>query len=173
MNVVRRKNIRLSRELYCQPGRIFSVTICTAQRRKLFDDPRLSEVVIKTLQTGPVKKGMTLYAYCLMPDHLHLLLGVRDGDLVRLIGSWKSYAANLLREHGVAGPCWQRSFYDHALRAEEEIRVTAEYIVMNPVRLGLVPRWEEYPYAWHRWVRREGRHRGLPYGKNTVWCSSS
>ncbi|OGP73951.1 MAG: hypothetical protein A2W09_05935 [Deltaproteobacteria bacterium RBG_16_50_11] len=92
------------------------------------------------------------YAYCLMPDHLHLLLSPKESNLVDLINQWKSFSANLLRENGVEGPCWQRAFYDHALRKEEDIRGVAEYIVNNPVRSGIVTNWVDYPFSWHRWM---------------------
>jgi hypothetical protein len=41
----------------------------------------------------------------------------------------------------------QRSFYDHLIRKEEDLRQIAEYILNNPVRKGLVQRCEDYPYC--------------------------
>jgi REP element-mobilizing transposase RayT len=87
-----------------------------------------------------------------MPDHLHLQISPKNGNLIDLINGWKSYTANLLGKLGLDGPCWQRSFYDHALRKEENIQTVAEYIVNNPVRAGLVKNWKEYPFSWHKWM---------------------
>jgi putative transposase len=87
-----------------------------------------------------------------MPDHLHLQVAPLQGNLVDLISGWKSFTGNLLRSEGLEGACWQRGFYDHALRKEEDFRTAAEYIVNNPVRAGIVARWREYPYSWHRWM---------------------
>ncbi len=87
-----------------------------------------------------------------MPDHLHLLIEIKNDDLVKLIGNWKRFTSNILRKQGINGQVWQRGFFDHALRKEEDLRIAAEYILMNPVRSGLVERSEDYPYAWHRWV---------------------
>lgn len=75
-----------------------------------------------------------------------------EANLVDLVSRWKSFTASLLRRDGLIGPCWQRGFYDHALRKEEDIRTSAEYIVNNPVRAGLVENWVDYPFAWHRWI---------------------
>jgi REP element-mobilizing transposase RayT len=75
-----------------------------------------------------------------------------EANLVDLVSRWKSFTANLLRRDGLVGPCWQRRFYDHALRKEEDIRATAEYIVNNPVRAGFVENWVDYPFSWHRWI---------------------
>lgn len=43
-------------------------------------------------------------------------------------------------------PLWQRSFYDHVLRGEEDMEEVAEYIWNNPVRAGLAEEREEYPF---------------------------
>ena len=152
MVVKRRKNIRLAKEIYSNPNQIFSIIICVKDRRPIFENTDWAEKTIVTLKTGPFGKGVKCYSYCLMPDHLHLQLSPRNGNLIDLINGWKSYTANLLRKIGLEGSCWQRSFYDHALRKDEDIQMVAEYIVNNPVRVGLVKKWEEYPYSWHKWM---------------------
>jgi REP element-mobilizing transposase RayT len=87
-----------------------------------------------------------------MPDHLHLLVSPKETNLIDFIRRWKSYAANRLNKSGYKEPCWQRSFYDHALRKDEDIRTIAEYIVHNPVRKQIIKHWREYPYSWHKWM---------------------
>lgn len=44
------------------------------------------------------------------------------------------------------GPFWQRSFYDHALRREEDRLQLARYVVANPLRAGIVERLGDYPH---------------------------
>ncbi len=148
----RRKNIRLSKEIYSNPNQIFSITICVKNRRPIFKTSAWAEKILDTIKTGPFGKGVNCYSYCLMPDHLHLQISPKNGNLIDLINGWKSYTANLLGKLGLEGPCWQRSFYDHALRKEENIQTVAEYIVNNPVRAGLVKNWKEYPFSWHKWM---------------------
>jgi putative transposase len=149
---MRRKNIRLARGSYEISSQIFSVTICTWDRRSLFRNEPWAKLVLTTLETGPFGKQTELYAFCLMSDHVHIQLSPMEANLVDLVSRWKSFTANLLRRDGLIGPCWQRGFYDHALRKEEDIRTSAEYIVNNPVRAGLVENWVDYPFAWHRWI---------------------
>jgi putative transposase len=74
------------------------------------------------------------------------------GNLIDTVNRWKSYTANLLIKKGMAGACWQRGFYDHVLRKEEDTRAVAEYIINNPVRAGLVKTWRDYPFSWHHWI---------------------
>jgi len=47
---------------------------------------------------------------------------------------------------------WQAGYHDHALRKEEDIRDVARYIVMNPVRAGLVRSVREYPLWDAKWL---------------------
>ena len=147
-----RKTIRLPRENYAIPSQIFSLTICTWNRRPLFENGSWAQSIISTLDTGPFGKCTERYAFCLMPDHLHLQIAPIQGNLIDHIGKWKSFTGSLLRKEGLQGSCWQRGFYDHALRKEEDLRTVAEYIVHNPVRAGIVSDWGEYPYSWHRWM---------------------
>jgi len=108
-------------------------------------------MILDSLETGPFGKHTERYAFCLMEDHLHLLLAPRKANLIDLINGWKSFTANLLLKNGLTGTCWQRGFYDHALRKEEEVQDVAEYIVFNPVRAGVANDWTDYPFSWHRW----------------------
>ena len=137
-DVKRRKKIRLPRQTYSKPNLIFSVTICTKDRRPVFLNEEWANKTIEALKSGPFGKYTQCYAYCLMPDHLHLQISPRDGNLIDLISGWKSYTANFLRKSGLKGSCWQRGFYDHVLRKDEDVRTIAEYIINNPVRSKVV-----------------------------------
>jgi len=86
-----------------------------------------------------------IYAYCLMPDHVHLLIGVPEGfSLSELVRHWKSRCYLVRRRSGRREAFWQRGYYDHAVRADEDLRRAAEYILENPVRAGMVGRPEDY-----------------------------
>ena len=152
MTIQRRKNIRLDKEIYSNPNQIFSITICTKDQQPFFSNKLYAQAIIKTFQTKPFHQNANLYAYCLMPDHLHLLISPKDENLIDFIRRWKSYVVSILNKSDFTGPCWQRSFYDHALRNDEDIKAAAKYIVNNPVRKQLAKHWKEYPYSWHKWM---------------------
>jgi REP element-mobilizing transposase RayT len=105
-----RKHIRLSKEVYSNQNQIFSITICTNGRKSLFRNGKWAAAIIDTLKTGPFGKNVRCFAYCLMPDHLHLQVSPIHGNLIDQINRWKSYTTNLLQKSGLDGPCWQRSF---------------------------------------------------------------
>jgi putative transposase len=87
-------------------------------------------------------------AYCLMPDHVHLLIDGRTerSDLRRFIkrakqSSGQRYAAT------ARGPLWQDSYYDHVVRREDDLIRIVRYIIENPVRAGLVKSPLDYPFV--------------------------
>lgn len=144
----RRKRIRLNRSLYRRPGQIYSITTCAADRESVFRDFGLAGECIQALEEVSGHYGIKVYAYCLMPDHVHLLVeSSTGGDLARFVAAWKSRCYSICRTRGRKRPMWQRSFHDHALRADEEVRSVAEYIFGNPVRAGLVEDFREYPLS--------------------------
>lgn len=79
----------------------------------------------------------------LMPDHLHALMSFAPAPgLKATITAWKHYA---YREQKIA---WQRDFFEHRIRNDENLAEKAHYIRMNPVRAGLVDRHAAWPYVW-------------------------
>lgn len=85
--------------------------------------------------------------YVVMPDHLHWLFILGETSLGRLMGRVKGRVA-----HALVCPVWQERYYDHAVRAEEDLRMLARYIVSNPLRAGLVTQIGDYPLWWARWL---------------------
>ena len=145
----KRERIRLQRELYSDNSRAFSITICTARKRPVFSNHELADSVWKHI-VRYFEENTTLHAACLMPDHVHLLVSPVEKNLIDLIGSWKSYTARLMREKGIEMPLWQRSFYDHAVRTNEDLNAAARYILGNPVRKGLCSDYRDYPFCYPR-----------------------
>lgn len=87
-----------------------------------------------------------LLAWCIMPNHVHVLIEMCDGwPLDDILHTWKSYTAHeanrMLRR---TGPFWFREYFDRFIRNEEHYRNTVEYIINNPVKTGLAGR----PEAW-------------------------
>lgn len=88
-----------------------------------------------------------LFAYCLMPDHLHLLASPHGGhNLSAILGQYERFVTRAAWTYGVVGSLWQRSFHDHILRKQEAATDVIAYIVSNPVRMGLVQQWEDWPF---------------------------
>lgn len=88
-----------------------------------------------------------------MPDHLHWLFELQARDLSAVVASVKRFSARNVNDLlGISGALWQPGFHDHALRREEELRNVARYVVMNPVRAGLVRSVRDYPLWDAAWL---------------------
>ena len=84
-----------------------------------------------------------IHLLVLMPDHLHLLAAFpREKEMRQVVFKWKEYVAKKL------GLRWQRDFFDHRLRDDENYIEKAHYVRMNPVRKGLCNTIEEWAYTW-------------------------
>jgi len=133
---------------YATADHAYFVTICTAERASSFTDPRLATMVVDALLWRR-QHGIGLHAYCVMPDHLHLLLtlGSSGLSLSALLRAFKSYTTRLSWGLGYQGQLWQARFHDHILRQAEDGRAIGVYILANPVRAGLVDDPEAYPWS--------------------------
>ena len=143
-----RKRIRLAPQSYAQPGTISSVTVAVRHRRPVFASPTLAQAAVDVLRTHAGKTGVSVHGYCVMPDHVHLVIEPSPGcDITTFIGQFKNLAQRAAWKHGVAGAFWQQSFWDHFLRAAEQVERVLEYVLSNPVRRGLVEQWRDYPFS--------------------------
>ena len=144
--MTRRVSIRLPSEAYSETGRVFSATLGTSPRSPVFADLEFGAECVELLRGLSLSRGNAIYAYCLMPDHVHLLLGVSErSPLASFLQAWKSLCYRARRARGCASPFWQRGFWDHAMRNDEDLRAAALYILANPVRKGLAAESAAYP----------------------------
>ena len=137
---------------------VYHVTT-THGRQRVFEDFGAARAVIRSLNAPQLLRETALIAWVLMPDHLHILLQLGERDVLSAyVDRFKSASARSAnRCIGRSGPIWQRAFHDHQLRNDEDVRVVARYVVMNPLRAGLVKRLAEYPHWDAVWVAETGR----------------
>jgi REP element-mobilizing transposase RayT len=97
-------------------------------------------------------------AYVVMPDHIHWMFQLTaQGELSEIVARTKGRSAHRINQtNGGHGRIWQSGYYDHAIRKEEDIENLANYLIHNPVRAGLVPEPDRYPYWWSTWHARVG-----------------
>jgi putative transposase len=136
------------------PGHYYHLTTTTLSRRRVFDDFHVARGAIRALHGVDALGSSELLAWVLMPDHLHIL--VRLGDelvLPQLMNRLKAaIAREVNRRLGVSGPVWQRAYHDHVIRDDETLEAVGRYIIMNPLRAGLVLRVGAYPHWDAVWV---------------------
>jgi putative transposase len=140
------KNIRLHPENYVGKNWFF-ITLCCANRCKLFTTAKFCDWFLNILRRDAARHSFAVYAYCLMPDHVHLLLEGREptSDLLLFVKALKTKTSTPF-EGKTGHPLWQKKFYDHILRRNDSPDAVAWYIWMNPVRAGFCGSPEEYPF---------------------------
>lgn len=79
----------------------------------------------------------TVYAYVIMPNHVHLLLQLHKGyKLKNILHSIKSYTANQINKKlGKSETLWMRESYDHVIRDDDDFKHAVNYIISNPKNL--------------------------------------
>jgi len=86
-------------------------------------------------------------AYCIMPDHVHVVVLLSDQSPGRFVQALKSVTSRKMKRHGNDDLVWQRGYYDHVVRRADGLLKTIRYVISNPVRKGLVRGWREWPFT--------------------------
>jgi putative transposase len=141
-----RKNIRLPAENY-RGRRLYFVTLCFHNRHPLGTNPRIARWIIASLQKHAAACEFFIHAYCVMPDHMHVLAAAASdrSNLVKFVESFKQETAIGFGRR-VHRPLWQFKYYDRILRGADSADRVAWYIWLNPVRKGLCRKPTDYPF---------------------------
>ncbi|MFQ6002407.1 MAG: transposase [Candidatus Zixiibacteriota bacterium] len=145
MKIKERKH-RLSREAY--KGRVrYAFTICVHNKGTLFVSDHIFHTLEDMLLDALVKSNCDAHIYLFMPDHGHLLIEgkLEESDLWNCVVDFKRKSGFWLARNHLLEE-WQKDFYDHILRKDEDLIKQVRYILGNPVRKGLVEDWKAYPY---------------------------
>ena len=151
MNFPSRKRTHLLRFDYANPNNVYFITLCTYNRQAYFIDSELAKAI-----EGEIDYRVTcacevaIFAYCIMPDHLHMLLKLK-GQYGRTLQNWvsafKRYTAREAHARFNIEKLWQKDFYEHVVRTEESLSQIAQYVVHNPVRKKMVKNWQDYSFS--------------------------
>jgi len=96
-----------------------------------------------------------LHAYCLMPNHLHLLIQPlpdnnhefpKNSDIVRKIKSWTAHQINVILNR--EGTIWQHEYFDRYIRNQSDYARTVQYILDNPVKAQLTGQQNAWPWSY-------------------------
>jgi putative transposase len=151
------------------PRGTFFFTVVTFDRRKIFNHPQGRRILEKAVNKVCEELPFFLDAWVLMPDHLHTIWTLPKGDTnygkrVGLIKAHFSKAAKTwFHDDSLLNPSrrsrrettiWQRRFWEHLIRDEEDLAKHFDYIHYNPVKHGQVLRVRDWPYSsFHRLVK--------------------
>ena len=151
------------------PGGTYFFTLVTYQRRKILTTELGRRCLREAIEETQTRWPFHVVAIVLLPDHLHAVWELPRGDanyslrLQRLKSAFtRKYLAgggsegsrSPSRERKAERAIWQRRFWEHTVRDEDDLKRCVDYIHWNPVKHGLVPRVRDYPWSsFHRFVQ--------------------
>lgn len=141
-----RKNIRLPMQNYVGQ-RTYFLTLCCDRRRPAFRSPTLARWIIDNLHKQ-VSGDFAILAYCVMPDHVHIVLNGLNhtSDFLRFVKAFKQRTGfHYHKKH--RHRLWQPKFYDHILRPKDTLDSVLWYVWWNPVRKNLCTAPGLYPFS--------------------------
>ncbi len=116
---------------------------------RVFHDETDYRAFLDTLTAACAQRPMRILAYCLMPNHFHLVLWpLEDGDL----GRWMQLLCTAQvrrhhRRHGTSGHLWQGRFKAFPIQEDAHLLAVLRYVERNPLRADLVARAEDWPWS--------------------------
>jgi len=116
---------------------------------QIFDDEDDYGYFLELLKKGSKKERISIYAYCLLPNHFHLLLSpIYEGSLSRMM-QWvmTSHVRYYHRKNKTSGHVWQGRYKSFIIEKENYYISVMRYIEANALRVGLMNHAEEWKYG--------------------------
>src|SRR5437016_491811 len=141
-----------------RPWGKYAVVFSTHKRRELTPEER--DIVLQSALHGHEQRQYGLYAACVMPDHVHLLLepqlkevGTKEQSvfwsLSEILHGIKSSTAHRInKRRRKAGPVWEKESFDRLIRSGTDLQEKFLYICRNPWDSNVIGQSENYPWLW-------------------------
>jgi putative transposase len=131
-------------------------------RAACFFDPTDYAFYLEQLAALAARAGCAVHAYCLMTNHVHLLLtpATAEGCGVLMKHLGQRYAQHVNRTYRRSGTLWEGRFRSCLTQSERYLLACYRYIELNPVRAGMVP--DPGAYKWSSYRRNAAGEAGGP-----------
>ena len=150
-------------------GSTYFFTVVAHRRRPIFCNPAIRSNLGQAIRFVRDIRPFVIDAWILLPDHMHCIwtLPQDDADYSTRWATIKRYvsssSARMLRDAALSTPSrekkrestiWQRRFWEHQIRGEDDFERHMDYIHFNPVKHGYVHQVVDWPHStFHRYVR--------------------
>jgi putative transposase len=160
----------MSEYLKTEEGKTYFITFAVVDWIDVFTRESCVDILLNNIRYCQQEKGLLLYTYCILPSHVHMIAGAEKGTLGELLRDFKGFTAKkilkeimdnpqesrrewLLQAFKKAGAksgqnqtyqFWQHSNHPEELYSDKFISQKENYILMNPVEMGLVSRPQHY-----------------------------
>lgn len=158
---------------FSYPDKLYFISFTIVHWIDLFIRKEYNSIIIESWKYCQKEKGLEIYAWCIMPSHIHMIVGSTDRPLDKTIGEMKSFTSRKLRQAISEHPgesrrewiiwqmekagmknsnnndwqLWQQHNMPLEIRSTEMFYRTMNYIHKNPVEAGLVEHEEDYLHS--------------------------
>lgn len=172
------------------PGATYFFTVNTYRRQAVLTEPVFYQALKQSIRTARQTHPFEIDAFVLLPDHLHCIWTLPQGDadyslrwniIKRLVSQQTHHllatTSSPSRSKRSELSLWQRRFWEHQIRDDDDAERHMAYIHWNPVKHGYVKQVADWRYSsFHRFVRGgiypadwggvvAGHSRGVDYGE--------
>ncbi|MGC4031056.1 MAG: transposase [Tepidisphaeraceae bacterium] len=153
------------------PGGTFFFTLVTERRQRILTHPLARNALHQAIADRKCEQPFELTAMVVLPDHLHAIWRLPDGDTdfssrwsriksdftrAWLAGGGAEAAVSESRSANRRRGVWQRRFWEHAIRDEDDFNRHVDYTHYNPVKHGHARCPHEWPWSsFHRWAAKQ------------------
>lgn len=136
------------------PGALYHVTARGNAREAIYRDDEDRAAFLALLGETCARYGWRIYAYCLMTNHYHLLLALRESPAGRLVRGMRHLngcsAQRFNRRHHRVGHVYQARYQAILIQRERHLLELTRYVVLNPVRAHMVAHAAAWPWSSYR-----------------------
>lgn len=133
------------------PGAVYHITARGNEKKTVFKDDIDRETFLETLLRVNKRYNLICHAYCLMDNHYHLLIETPDGNLslaMRQLNGVFTQAIN--KRYSRTGHLFQGRYKGILIQKESHLLEVCRYVVLNPVRAGVVAKPEDWKWSSFR-----------------------
>jgi putative transposase len=162
-------------------GATYFFTLVVYQRQHIFSSPKPISLLTESIDRIKTYHPFNIEAYCILPDHIHFIWSLAEDDnnysmrIAQIKRRFSKQFAEIFdlpkdisesRQKRKELTIWQRRFWEHWIRDENDLNRHIDYIHYNPVKHGLVSSVQDWKYSsFHEFV--EMGYYNLEWGEDT------
>ncbi|NWG04156.1 MAG: transposase [Syntrophaceae bacterium] len=138
---------RISRGLI--DGSVYHVINRGNGRQVIFHKDKDYQAFIGIMEEAKVNYSVKVYAYCLMPNHFHMVLMPEEATHLSKMMQWlmTSHVRRYHRHYGTSGHIWQGRYKSFLIQMDNHLLEVLRYVESNPLRAGLVNSAKDWPWS--------------------------
>ncbi len=148
----RKRGRKIARRLRAWfPGAVYHIMHRGVRRKQIFEDETDYQMLLQILRTSLDKYNCILHAYCLMTNHIHLLIETGDVEIGKFMKYMSEcYAMYINHKYCYRGHVFESRYKSCLVREDTYFLQTSRYIHLNPVKAQMVGHPEDYLWSSYR-----------------------